>query len=132
MVVIILGGLVVCGNDSQGVKINPKYSTPERTIENYWKALNDRNYICALECFTGFTAEKYNKDDVFPVSKNIDSIRVDTILSLIYKNKKNAEISYKVSIFKNQSSRSILTGDRLILTKEGWKIKDVFVPSKTK
>lgn len=128
--ILCLYCLIVCKKDVQRVKIESDYLTPEKTIETYWNALSKRDYISALECFTGFSREKYNENEVFPVSSNIDSIVLDSILTVEYKNKKNAEIVYKIVIFKKGKSRFILTGDKLVLTRKGWKIEDVFIPNK--
>jgi len=117
---------ILCKNpDTQNIESN--FTTPVATIGYYWSQLSQRNYKEALRCFDKFSESSYNEHDIFPVP-DIDSLKVDSILSLKIKNKE-AEIYYRVSFFSKKHSikKSFISGDRLVLTKSGWKIKDVLI-----
>ncbi|MEO0227182.1 MAG: hypothetical protein ABIL70_03925 [candidate division WOR-3 bacterium] len=123
--------IIVFSFCKNGVQENilPQFATPESTIKYYWSMLGKRNYKEALTCFDGFLENQYNEKDIFPVPDEVDSLQYDSLISLKIKGKK-ALIYYRVSFYsKRQNSKKIfLSGDRLVLTKSGWKISEVIIP----
>jgi hypothetical protein len=114
--------------DTPNNKIDPHFSSPESTIQYYWTQLVQHNYNEALKCFVDYPKETYNEEDILPLP-DVDSLQIDSIISLKMINKKEAEIRYIISFFskKQNIKKLFITGDRLILTKKGWKIKDVLL-----
>ncbi len=110
-------------------KLDPQFTTPESTIRYYWAQLAKRDYKKALSCFENFSEQYYNEKEIFPIPESVDSLEVDSIIYVKYKGKK-AEIKYKITYFSKYHSvkKFFYSGDILVLTKTGWKIRDVFIP----
>ncbi len=116
-----------CRESKKIETIEPHFSTPESTIVYYWKSLSKRDYKNALMCFLDFSEKHYNEKDIFPVPEYVDSLKVDSIIYLMIKGNK-AEIHYKVALYRDTLKTIFKSGDRLIMSKIGWKIKDVIIP----
>lgn len=110
-------------------KINPLLATPELTIHTYWHYLNLRDYRSALACFVDFKNDYYDSSSVHPLP-DVDSLKVDSIISEKSTGKNLREIRYRVKFYsrKDSISKQYIAADRLVLTDEGWKIKDVIIP----
>ncbi len=106
---------------------NPEFATPQKTIMTYWRYLNARDYKNALSCFVDFNETNFDSTSIFKIPPGIESLAVDTFLSCKNFGKKEAILTYRVKFYsqRNQTWKSFTTGDRLILTPGGWKIKDV-------
>jgi len=120
---------IFCQNSTvQDMDIDPNLAQPETTIRHYWAQLAKHNYREALKCFVDFSGDQYSEADVFPLPE-LDSLRIDSIVSIKIAGK-NAEIHYRIAIFSSVTKLKlhIFSGDKLVLTKNGWKIKDVIVP----
>jgi hypothetical protein len=114
--------------DTVDVKLDPRYETPQRLIQTYWQALYEQRYKDAMMCFTDFREEEFDIKELIPMAE-MDSLWIDSIVFLKTETDR-AEIHYLVSyIFKDEKQpRTIFTGDKLRLTKDGWKIYDVLIP----
>lgn len=110
--------------------LNPLYETPQKLINTYWTALFDKRYKDAMKCFIDFEEEEFNVNELIPMP-DMDSLWIDSIFFLEIKNN-DAEIHYFVSFtLKNyEEIKTIITGDKLKLTSEGWKISDVVIPTR--
>ena len=125
---IILLILFCQKKESTIITLNPKYETPQKLIETYWRALFEERYKDALMCFVNFREADFNTKELFPIP-DMDSLWIDSIISLKIDNDQ-AEIYYMVAFIYGgeKQERAIITGDKLKLTKEGWKISDPIVP----
>lgn len=79
-------------------------------------------------CFADFQEKDFDVQDIMPLPI-CDSLWIDSIISLKI-TKDRAEIHYAVAFKFDTLKKAIITGDKLILTSEGWKISDVIVPTK--
>lgn len=122
---------LLCSNRDKAEEkdLNPLYETPQKLISTYWTALFDKRYKDAMKCFIDFEEEKFNVNELIPMP-DMDSLWIDSIIFLKINNK-DAEIHYLVSftIEENEEIKTIITGDKLKLTSEGWKITDVVIPT---
>ncbi len=111
-------------------KVPVQYSTPESLINYYWRQLLEHNHKQALGCFKNYRDKDFRESDVYPLP-DLDSFMVDSILKLeLSHDGRKAEIQYRIScvIKSNRVKRIFITGDRLVLTPGGWRIKDVLTP----
>ncbi len=110
--------------------VGANFSHPESTIRHYWRQLIKKDYKEALRCFVNFSEDQFLEKDILPLP-DIDSLTVDTIILKKVINKKRVEIYYRVLYYskKDKFKKYLITGDRLILTRGGWKIKDVLIPT---
>ena len=131
LLIVIPLGITICGTpqNDKPKKIEPEFATPQKTIEYYWENLANNDYQKALTCFTDYSPENYNKKDILPLP-DIDSLKVDSIIKIKKEGKKQVVLYYRVSFYSKRQklTKTIITGDRLILTDSGWKIKDVLIP----
>ncbi len=81
-----------------------------------------------MMCMFDFQKEDFDSTELFPMP-DMDTLWIDSIV-LLKIDKKQAEIHYLVGfrLKADSTEKLILTGDKLKLTKEGWKISDVIIP----
>lgn len=129
---ILLFLFLICSNKNQEEKkaFNPLYETPQKLIDTYWKALFDKRYKDAMKCFIDFKEDEFDINELMPMP-DMDSLWIDSIFFLEIKNN-DAEIHYFVSftLTDYEETKTIITGDKLKLTSEGWKISDVVIPTR--
>jgi len=130
-ILIVLSLFLICSNKDKAERTvsNPLYETPQKLIETYWSALSDKRYKDAMKCFNDFEEDEFDINELIPMP-DMDSLWIDSIFFLKIKNK-DAEIHYFVSftLKDNEEIKTIITGDKLKLTSEGWKISDVVIPT---
>lgn len=121
---ILLTLIFHCSNKS--CETNIQYPPPESTIYKYWSLLAKRDYRNALFCFAGHRDEYFDSNLIFPISQGVESLKVDSILYKKFQ-KKFCIIYYRIKYYssKGMKNKYFVTGDKMILTEEGWKIYEV-------
>ncbi|MEO0094386.1 MAG: hypothetical protein ABIL69_07325 [candidate division WOR-3 bacterium] len=119
---------VVCSKNEK-TESTSFVAPPESTIYKYWSFLDKRDYKNALKYFTFHRDEFYDSTLIYPIPDRIDSIKVDTIISVKFINKKTCEIYYRIKFYsyKDNCFKYFITGDKLVLTKSGWLIDEVLI-----
>lgn len=119
-------------HDSKPIDISHvprQFSAPESLILYYWDQLFTHNYKEALNCFKNFDEKKYREHDILPMP-DMEYLKIDSFISIVYSNNKTkAVIKYRIScaIKGTNVKKTIISGDKLILTSSGWRIDDVLV-----
>lgn len=121
--------ILYCNNNIDSHTAEPGFSTPESTIFKYWSYLNKRDYKNALKCFKSHKEEYYDSTLIYPIPQRIESLTVDSIISKKLINKKTCTIYYRVKFYSYKDScfKYFITGDKLVWTKNGWLIDEVFI-----
>ncbi len=106
---------------------NPLYFSPESIIYKYWSFLDQRDYRNALHCFFGHKDDYYDSTLIYPIPNYIDSLKIDSIISKKYPRNNVCIIFYRVEFYSKseQRKKQFITGDKLVWTKDGWKIDEV-------
>jgi hypothetical protein len=128
---ILLFLFLCCTNKDEPAEkpLNPLYETPQKSIETYWNALFEKRYKDAMACFVDFEEEEFDINELIPIP-DMDSLWIDSVFFLEMRDDK-AEIHYFVSFIltEDEDIKTIITGDKLKLTDDGWKISDVVIPT---
>lgn len=125
---IFLANFIFCSQETNHI-IDPRFETPEKTLSTYWTYLKNKDYKNALGCFSGFKDSYYDSSLIYPLP-DVESLSVDSFIQYKEISKKEVIIFYRVKFFSklNKTWKSYTTGDKLVFTKTGWKIKDVIIP----
>jgi hypothetical protein len=126
-IIILLANFIFCSQENNQV-IDPRFETPEKTLTTYWAYLKDRDYKNALGCFSGFKDSYYDSSLIYPLP-DIESLQIDSFIQHKEISRKEVIIFYRIKFYSkiDKTWKSFTTGDKLVFTKTGWKIKDVII-----
>jgi len=114
--------LVSCGSLQDSPRDVPlAFARPQTTVANYWHSMLEHRLLSALDCFVEYGSEDMDHMLHLPdlVELRCRDFRVSDrgrgVVDVMY------TVEYRVSM--GDSLRTFPSGDRLCLTRSGWKIR---------
>jgi hypothetical protein len=97
------------------------YARPQTTVANYWHCMLERRHLSALECFAHFTPADAN--EMVPLPDMVELRCRD--FAVADRGRGIVDVTYTVEyrVGMGDSLRRFTSGDRLCLTRGGWKIE---------